>query len=560
MRAVVALAGVALLLAAYVFWIEPHRPSSDQTRDRHRRLLARFDRASIRRIAVRRRGRPAFVIERQPPGSKPSFRIMPGGRTADDAAVEDLLTAIDFAETERSADVTLAAAGLAPPAVSLAFEGETGSQLLDLGNPDATGRGVFVALGDDLVRVAPRRLRELSDRDPGAFRDLRLVPLDPADVRSLGWTDPSGRTHLVTQAEERPWSAGPDQAGGRLGQPPRSGAAGHPVMGERVEESLRHLAALRVVRFAEPPPEDAPESGRVQLVANGPNGEVSLTVTDLRCAGGDLVVVARQLPDGREGTCLDASAVASLWPSLERAAEPDPRLLHSPPDSVTEVEVFDAQRRLTLKRGQGGWVFVTSKPTYGVDAQAVAEWLEALHHARCGAVPDLAADRHLRVQGRYREGCDLSSAEAAYPLLVPDPLRFRDRAALSFARIDARRLRRVTRGESGGTEVVSEDGGPWRLVEPTGGRIDRAGVDRVLGALADLRASSFAAEAPPGRPESSLEIDVQGPGDRAPVRHTLALFAAGAGPCTARLDGETTFTIARAACDELRLPLLESAK
>lgn len=562
MRAVVVLAGVALLLGAYVVLIEPRGPGADQSHTGHRRLLARFDRASVGRIAVRRRGQPDFVVERQPPGSKPSFRIIPGDLPADDAAVEDLLTAVDFAETERSADVAPAAAGLAPPAVTLAFEASTGSAQLHLGNPDATGGGVFAAVGAESdVRVAPRRLLELADRDPSAFRDRRLVPLDRAAVRSLDWTDLSGRSFCVSQDKDRPWVGCPREEPGRPAPPGRSGHTGFPVMGERVDESLRRLLALRVERFIEPPSFAASRvgEGRVELVAHGPGGALIVTITSTPCSGSGVVVV-RQLADRRDGTCVEASALAAIWPTLAGAAAPDSRLLHSPPESVVAIDLFDAQRRVTLRRNSGGWIFLDPNPAYRVDAGAVADWLEALRRAECANVPNRVADRYLLVEGRYREGCDVASTEAAYPLLTPDPLRFRDRAALSFARMDARRLRRITRGPTGVAEVVSEESGSWEVAAPTGGPIDRAGVDRVIGALADLRVASFRAAAPPGRPEVSLEIDVRGPGDHAPVRHKLALFLAGAGPCTARLDGETTLTIAHAACDELRVPLLESQK
>jgi hypothetical protein len=421
---------------------------------------------------------------------------------------------------------------------------------------------VFVAVGAEPgVRVASRRLLALGDRDPGAFRDRRLVPLDLADARSLGWTDPSHRRYLVRRAENLPWVGGPHEEPGPLGESGHSGYPGTPVKGERVDEGLRHLLALRIERFVEPPPVgdssqgQSQGQGRVELVADG-STEV-LTMTDLPCAGNG-VVVARELDHRREGTCVEAVALAALWPSLEGAADPDHRLLHSPPDTVAAIDLFDAQHRVGLRRAPGSWVFVDPRPAYGVDAEAVGDWLEALRHARCDNAPNRAADRHLLIEARYRERCDVASSQAAYRLLTPDPLRFRDRVSLSFARIDARRLRRITRGPTGVTEVVSEDGGSWRVGAPIGARVDRSGIDRVIGALADLRARSFRAEAPPGQPQVSLEVDVQGPGDGTAVRHRLVLFAAGAGPCTARLDGETTLSITRAACEELRLPLLES--
>jgi hypothetical protein len=82
-----------------------------------------------------------------------------------------LLAALDFAEIERTADTTFAAAGLSPAAVALTIEGDAGARTLRFGRADAGGGGVFVAIGDQAaVRVAPRHLLDLVDRPAETYR------------------------------------------------------------------------------------------------------------------------------------------------------------------------------------------------------------------------------------------------------------------------------------------------------------------------------------------------------------------------------------------------------
>ena len=140
----------------------------------------------------------------------------------------------------------------------------------------------------------------------------------------------------------------------------------------------------------------------------------------------------------------------------------------------------------------------------------------------------------------------------------PDPLRFRDRAVLDFAHFDARELRR-----SAGGQTVDAHQRRWRQLARGGaGRraaADRTNAARVVGALGNLRVEAFvpAQKAPAGAPELSLAIAIQPPGETAPTRHTLELYKKKEAPgCTGRLDRDVAFTLAPAACDELRLGLL----
>ena len=63
--------------------------------------------------------------------------------------------------------------------MELELDDPRGSLTIELGGLDAAGQGVFARAGDaTAIRVAPRRLAELADREAWAFRDRqRLNPV-----------------------------------------------------------------------------------------------------------------------------------------------------------------------------------------------------------------------------------------------------------------------------------------------------------------------------------------------------------------------------------------------
>ena len=93
------------------------------------------------------------------------------------------------------------------------------------------------------------------------------------------------------------------------------------------------------------------------------------------------------------------------------------------------------------------------------------------------------------------ESVEVSAPPEAYALLDPDPSRFRDRAVLSFAHFDVRRLRRTIPGDPP-SRPRTTDGDLWQPQN-----IDRANATRIATALGDLRAIAFTTKAP--RRESS---------------------------------------------------------
>jgi hypothetical protein len=517
MRTVYVLGAIALVLGGFLIF-DLRTPGEGARRAERARLLPGFDRRAVQRITVARAGQPPFSLTRQPQGQDPAWRVDPGARRGDPGAVEDLLTTIDFAETERLADIPPAAAGLEPPAVVITLDGQT----LQLGRADASGRGLFVRAGGE-IRVGPARLRELTERGESAFRDRRLVPATLETVKALAWTDLAGRAVALSKTTAGRWET----------------SAHVPAANDRVEEALRRLLAVRVDRFVAFPAETS--GARFQVTTGA--GSVSVASTPAPCGDG-AVTVARRAFEETDGACLPSDTFAALWPALSAAAAPDLRLLSQSPESVTRIELVDGARRLVLEK-QRGWRFITPSVSYQPDPAVIAELLATLHRTQRSASSPGAKARQLLIAGRYPESVEVSAPPDAYALLDPDPLRFRDRAVLSFAHFDVRRLRRTIPGQQP-VEATTTDGDLWQPQT-----IDRANATRVATTLGNLHAAAFTSKPQVGKPQVKLELDVQAPGDPKPRRHTLALFAS----CIAQLDEELTFTLASSPCEDLRIPL-----
>jgi hypothetical protein len=528
MRTVVVLAIIAAGLAAFIVFVDRRHPSgNDQAA--HVRLLPAVDRAAVRRITIARGDQRPFGLVREPVGRDPAWRV--GTGPADDHAVEDLLGALDLAESDRAATIDLDAAGLKPPAVRLEIETPAATTTVALGRPDPTGQGVYAQVsGADAIRVAPRRLLALADRPSEAFRDHRLFPFSAPSISAIAWAAPDGHAGKISRHEGR-WMI------------PTG-----PAMSERVDDALRGLLALRIDSFGDEIPELHTTSF---ITVDGPARVVASVARD-----GEETVVLRDGPEARQSVQVSGAALAALWPALARAAARDTRLLASPPDTVTQVELLDGPRRLAMRREHGAWIFTAPHVAYAADPQLVDAWLARLHTTEVGE-GGRGPGRHLVIEGRFHEEADVrATAGDAYALLDPDLFRFRDRRVLSFARFDVRRLRRQEKGDAPPVEVATRDADLWVVIAPPGADVDGTNLSRIVSALDDLRATAFRTKPPSGAPALHLDIDVQPPGEPRTVAYALALYDAPAGACVGWLDAETIFDIAPAACTELRLPVL----
>jgi hypothetical protein len=566
------LAAVAALLGLYILVFERRHETTDEARAEREHLFAGLNRGDITAIEIDRGAKGRVTLTRDSSAAaNDAWRVDPGRAPAASGAVGDVLDAIDGLDVDRVASATLASAGLEPPSVHLIITAAR-RFALDVGGPDASGRGAFVRRdGDPRIFVVGQRLRELVDRDAGAFRDRGLFAAASVD----------GATTLVFRSEGGPPRTLRKRAGLWLDE------QGTFATRTAVGEVLRMLVALRASGFSDPPPAnggDPPGGHRTIEVTGDTRGahtSARLEVWANACPGdggasGQLAVYtattkAESERSTREGICLDRGAVDRLWRQLEAANRRDPHLLTVDPVPVDGVVLSEGAHRLRLHRNDdGGWHFVEPRVDYEADAKVVSEWLAKLAATTLedGALPAHGGgsrpSRHLVVEGPARAEIEIAPPRgaqawvsragesapalvgaAAFAALEPEPLHFRSRAVLALPQFDVRALE--IRGRRSHIRLRREAGAEW-IRDGEGAPPNASAVDHLLSILSDLRAEEFPTPQPASF-EAETTVDVEVRSGEAPAQHNRVELAA---KCRARADGTPVFTLPAKSCADIQ--------
>jgi hypothetical protein len=555
---------VAVGLAGYVYFVERGSRTTEQVEADRVKMAPGFDRDAVTRLSITRPGQPEVVIERDP---KQEWRLLqPRAGRADASAVSEILSAVEFLEFRaRVGDAGArgrAEYGLQPPKAVIRLQ--AGKELvLSVGNPDASGQGVYAARGDEpAVYVVEKRFRELLDRDPDTLRDRRLLVFDTAKAKEVKLGS------AVLAKEGAAWF---------LTTPHKIRAAT-----PKVEDLLRALETTRATRFVA----GGSASGATVTVSDGTDHAV---IIGGECPGfAHEVLAVRAAPDAAV-FCLAKSDAQRVTPPAESLR--DLHLLPVRPDNVRKVVIAAGGRELTLQREGVVWK-VTAPAGATADDQVVRKWLEDLGSYRALATePGDPASHGIGAAGsitvtvetedgartavaigasrdgrrwarRGDEGVLLQVHTEAGDSISADPLLFRSRKVLQFPRWEVRTIT-IT---AGGQTEVAERGAQeqWKLDKPFSLAADGAVVDKLLGTASDLRAEKFLAAAPGFTPVFTLrlatqpaETDAAGRdgGVRKPETYVLEVGGdAPGGGCVAR-SGGAFMVLARGACDDLRVHL-----
>jgi hypothetical protein len=486
---VLALVGAAVAVAV---WLDRGRPTTDERRVEHAQLAPGFDAARADVIELERDGKRVRVEKR-------NGAWWLGPTRADDAAVEAIVSTLQYAQVERRAPIALpsARATLTAGGITLRIGG------------DAPGRGVYVERLGEVV-VAEPRLLEVVEAE---LASARLTVGDPAGARTLAFAPLS----LERQA-----------GGWRIVQPSPARADG-----DRVDALLAALARARAASTVTPGP--APLPGDRALVLDG---KTEARLRDGGCR--DQVLALRA--DGA-ALCFDRAALSPLFePGELRDPHPFPFRL----DEVDALDVREGAATLSLRRAEHAWRITAPLDAAGpADDGAVREWLDALVHARARrfAAPGRALATVRMAAGGDEVSVEIGrtdteltalrrgEAEAGYlpsstlKLIDTDPLRVRSR------RIDTFRPADVT--------ALSVDGVELRRPFSEAAR-------RAIEAFSDLRASQLIRRQFPTT--RTLTARVAG------VPHTLELGLSDADGCLARENG-LAFVLPPATCAALTADL-----
>ena len=181
----IVLALVVLGVGAYIFFVERHRPTTDEAKEQEGKVFAGFDQAKARRLVIiNSHGR--FELAKE----KDTWNLTaPIADEANQGAVSGVLYALAGLKSERTLDakgLKLAEYGLDKPALRVTVTDEAGkSYALELGAPLPLGDNRAALAGGDKVHFVSKYTATDLEKDLAGWRSDQLAQVYSADVASL---------------------------------------------------------------------------------------------------------------------------------------------------------------------------------------------------------------------------------------------------------------------------------------------------------------------------------------------------------------------------------------
>jgi len=196
----IVLAVVVLGLGAYIYFVERHKPTTDELKQRQDKIFPLLDQAKVQRIVVTNpKGR--FELKKE---SEVWQLVAPLADEANSGSVTSLLSTLAGLKAERTLgkdDVKLADFGLETPEMSVSLTDDKGVEsTLSLGAEMPLGNNrAALAGGGDVVVVSKYVATDL-EKDLAGWRSNDLAQVYSTDVASLTLKDATGRVALAQAA------------------------------------------------------------------------------------------------------------------------------------------------------------------------------------------------------------------------------------------------------------------------------------------------------------------------------------------------------------------------
>jgi hypothetical protein len=399
-RPLFAAVAVLAVLGGYVWWSD-HQPETITLEDHEIELLPDLEAESVRRLTLRspkstlvlvRQGEEDWVIE----GDTPRLAVPEMAEAAARAA-------ISIISTRRLGDIgTGEGIGLADGLqVSVELEGRNQPFTFTLGSSPPLGAGRYLKeAGQTEVHLVERGPLRPLEQDPLAFRDRRLMPVDPDDVMEVTITPRPPAEVFSMRRDGRHWFLDHD--------PPFR------VDTAKARGLVHDLVELEAEAFDVPPPAADEVDIRVQIADS--DGQTATLRFGAAQPGGARNAVA-------SGPLLND--LASDQPARVRADfladfDPDPtawrslELLDFNPWLVTEIDWSVAGQSWALRKGDEGWKRTDEGAAVGLDGDLVhdllaeLDGLRAVDYAPADLEPASAGVEAARIE--LRQGEDLRIA------------------------------------------------------------------------------------------------------------------------------------------------------
>ena len=196
----IVLAVVVLGLGVYIYFVERHKPTTDEVKQRQDKVFPLLDQAKVQRIVVENpKGR--FELKKE---NDVWQLVAPLADEANGSAVTSLLSSLSGLKSERalaSADVKLADYGLDTPELTVRVTDDKGVEsTLSLGAEMPLGNTRAALTGGDSVCVVNKYIATDLEKDLAGWRSNDLAQVYSTDVASLTVKDAGGRVALAQAA------------------------------------------------------------------------------------------------------------------------------------------------------------------------------------------------------------------------------------------------------------------------------------------------------------------------------------------------------------------------
>ena len=195
-----ALAVLVLGLGAYIYFVERHKPTTDELKQRADKVLPLLDQAKVQRVVVEN---PKGRFELKKEGEMWQL-VAPLADEANASAVTSLLSSLAGLKAERTlpkGEVKLADYGLEKPELTVRVTDDKGVEsTVALGAELPLGSTRAALAGGDTVYVVNKYLATDLEKDLAGWRSNDLAQVYSTDVASLTVRDAAGRVALAQAA------------------------------------------------------------------------------------------------------------------------------------------------------------------------------------------------------------------------------------------------------------------------------------------------------------------------------------------------------------------------
>jgi len=385
-RTVIVIAVIAAALFAFIYFYDRDRMTTGELEGRKDRVFAELKSDLVDRIEIQGSSgqKVALVREAKPKGegAEASWRIeSPKKLAADDAAVREILSALDFLVKKRvvvgSGERAKPQYGLEKPAVSASFTMRGVATSFRIGTGKGTGETVYVAVDghDDELYAVEKEFADSMDKGLDDLRDKHLVTASVDSAIGLTVSRSGEPVSLSRKSADDPWIVS-------------RGGAEMLAAADQVSSLLSDIGGVRAEEYVA---DSAADAALAEYGLDKPSYEISVALSK----GESLALLLGKPCPGEKrvyasiagsGTvaCVSDEIATSAGRPLARFAETRPLVFAD--DEVEKLTLTRGAKSLTFERDEEKGFVASGHADVLIDRDAVAKMLQSLRETRAREV------------------------------------------------------------------------------------------------------------------------------------------------------------------------------